>query len=99
MNNDDQPRSNKWRVLALFLGISVVVGVLIFGSMRSVQAECSLCVEFNGQRQCRTGLGPTEDDARDAAQRAACAVMASGMAETINCSRVASVERQCSMPR
>ncbi len=99
MNNGDQPRSNRLRVLALFLGISVVVGALIFGSMRSVQAECSLCVEFNGQRQCRTGLGPTEDDARDAAQRAACAVMASGMAETINCSRIPPVERQCSVER
>ncbi len=96
MNDGDQPRSNKLRVLGLITAIGAVVGTLIFGSMRSVEAECSLCVEFNGQRQCRTGLGPTEDEARDAAQRAACAVMTSGMADTINCSRVPPQEMQCS---
>lgn len=87
--------SNKLRVLALIVGIGAVVGTLIFSSMRSVQAECSLCVEFRGQRQCRSGLGPTPDDAQNAAQRAACAVMSSGMDESIACSRTPPVQLQC----
>lgn len=96
MKTGQQPRSNKWRIVALLVGIAGIVTALIFGSMRSVQAECSLCVEFNGMRECRTGLGPTQAQAASAAQRAACAVMAFGMAESINCSNVPPQQRQCS---
>lgn len=93
--NEVQDRRKPLRVLALIIGIAAVVGTLIFSSFRSVQAECSLCVEFRGQRQCRTGLGPSPAEAQEAAQRAACAVMASGMDESIACSRQPRLEMRC----
>jgi hypothetical protein len=64
--------------------------------MKTVQVECELCVEFRGQRQCRTGSGATAADARSAAQRAACAVMAFGMDQSIACSNTAPRQVQCS---
>lgn len=73
------------RVAVLLLAIALLLGGLIYGSMSAVQAECELCVEFNGMRQCRTGSGTTPAEARSAAQRAACAVMAGGMNEVIAC--------------
>lgn len=73
----------------------LLFGTLIVGSMRTVEAECSLCVEYRGQRQCRTGSGATEEDARGAAQRAACAVMARGMNESIACQNARTTEVRC----
>jgi hypothetical protein len=78
--------------------VAVIVGFLLFvviGSMTRVQRTCELCVEFNGQTQCRTGAGATDDEARDAAQTAACAVMAAGMDESIKCQNTRPKSTQC----
>ena len=85
----------KPRVIALLGAIVLLLGGLIYGSMSSIQSECELCVEFNGLRQCRTGSGADQAAARNAAQRAACAVMASGMAATIQCQDVIPTNVQC----
>jgi len=84
--------------LPILLGIvggSLLLGGLIYGSMSVVQTECELCVEFNGQRQCRRGSGSDAEDARQAAIRAACAVMANGMAESIQCQNTIPVDVRC----
>ena len=94
--NDKAQGKKPWRVLLFVLSFAVLIGALVMGSMQSVQAECSLCVEFRGGRQCRTGRGANESDARSAAQRAACAVMAGGMAESIACDNTPATEVQCS---
>ncbi len=70
---------------ALVVALALLVSILLYGSMRSVQAECELCVEFNGRTECRRGSGANEAEARQAALKAACAVMASGMSESVNC--------------
>lgn len=71
-------------VLGLTAGM-LFLGALVYGSFTVVQTECELCVEFNGMRECRTGSGTNAEEARQAAQRAACAVMAQGMDATIAC--------------
>ena len=76
-------------------GIALLLAYLIWGSTTLVQAECSLCVEFRGQTQCRTGSGTTEEEAQRAAQRAACAVMASGMNESIACNNRPPTQVRC----
>jgi hypothetical protein len=85
----------KGRVFALLGAIVLLLGGLIYGSMSSIQTECDLCVEFNGQRQCRSGSGVDETAAQDAAKRAACAVMAFGMAASIECQNVIPTNVQC----
>lgn len=77
------------------VGILLLIGYLIWGSTRLVQAECELCVEFRGQVQCRMGSGTTRDEAQRAAQRAACAVMASGMDASIACQNVRPTQVRC----
>ncbi len=91
-NTKRKKRTGLWIFLAAF---TVFVAFLIFGSLRTIQAECSLCVEFRGQRQCRTGSGATQQDAEAAARRAACAVMASGMDESIACQNVRPQQLSC----
>jgi hypothetical protein len=77
------------------VGVVLVVSYLVWGSTHLVQAECEVCVEFNGQRQCRRGSGTNDPEARQAAQKAACAVMAFGMNESIACGNVQPKSVQC----
>jgi hypothetical protein len=82
----------------IILGVTAItlfLGALIYGSFSVVQAECELCVEFNGMRECRTGSGTNAEEARQAAQRAACAVMAQGMDATIACGNRQPEVRRC----
>jgi hypothetical protein len=79
-------------------GIALVIGYLVWGSTHLVQAECEVCVEYNGQQQCRRGSGTTDDEARRAGQKAACAVMAAGMNESIACGNAQPKVVRCPAP-
>ena len=59
----------KGHVLALLAAIVLLLGGLIYGSLTIIQSECDLCIEYNGQRQCRSGSGSDDSAAKDAAQR------------------------------
>ncbi|UCG87952.1 MAG: hypothetical protein JSW71_05250 [Gemmatimonadota bacterium] len=85
----------KGRVVAAIVSVIALLAVLIYGSMSTVKAECELCVEYNGRIECRRGSGADQQEARLAAQRAACAVMAAGMAESVNCQRVPPSNVRC----
>jgi hypothetical protein len=87
-----------WRLAALLVALAAFGAYLVFGSLSVVQAECELCVTYHGQAQCRRGSGASEDEARRAAQRAACAVMAAGMSETIECQNVVPTDVRCPPP-
>ncbi len=83
------------RTLALIVAVVVFAVAIVMGSMRTVQAECELCVSFQGQTNCRRGSGADEAEARRAAQKAACALMASGMNESIACGNTLPTNVQC----
>ncbi len=85
----------KGRVVAAIVSVIALLAILIYGSMGTVQAECELCVEYNGRTECRRGSGADQTEAQRAAQRAACAVMATGMAESVNCQRVPPTDVRC----
>jgi hypothetical protein len=87
----------KGRVIAAIVSVVALVAILIYGSLGTVQAQCELCVEFNGQTECRQGSGADQEEAKRAAQKAACAVMASGMAASVNCSRVPPTNIRCDL--
>ena len=83
------------RTVALIVAIVVFAVAIIMGSMRTVQAECELCVSYRGQTYCRRGSGADEAEARAAAQKAACALLASGMNESIACGNTPPTNVQC----
>jgi hypothetical protein len=83
------------RVLAFLVALVALVSILIYGSMSTVQAQCELCVQYNGRTECRRGSGADQEEAKRAAQKAACAVMAMGMSESVNCQNVPPTNVQC----
>ena len=86
------------RVIALIVAITILGVALIYGSFSAVQAECELCVTYRGQTLCRRGSGATDEDARRAAQQAACALLASGMNESIACQNTLPTNVRCPAP-
>lgn len=83
------------RTVAFVVSVAALVTVLVVGSLGSVQVECELCVEYNGLNECRRGAGADEKEAIQAAKKSACAVMANGMAESVNCQNAPATNLQC----
>jgi hypothetical protein len=82
---DVKRRRKRLRTVGLLVVLAIFAAYIVYGSMSSVQAECELCVTYRGRTECRRGSGVDEEDARKAAVKAACAVMAAGMNESIAC--------------
>ena len=89
------PPRKAGRVLALIAVVLIFGAALILGSRALVQVECELCVTYRGMATCRTGSGANAAEARRAAQKAACAVMTSGMNDVIACDNMPPTNIQC----
>jgi hypothetical protein len=85
----------KGRAVAFMVGLAVLITVLVLGSLGTVKAECELCVEYHGQTVCRRGSGADRDEAIQAAKKAACALLATGMAESVNCQNAPTTNTLC----
>jgi hypothetical protein len=82
----------KWIVIAAFC---LFIGYVIYGTIAPVQAQCEVCLEFNGELVCRRGAGETEEAARVAAQESVCGGNVSGMSEAIACRAAQPVRAEC----
>lgn len=89
----------KPRSLAFLIAVIALVGYLLWSTMGARRAECRVCAEFQGQRNCATATAATEKEARRSAQSTACGVIARGMDESIACSNAPPVSAECRTPR
>jgi hypothetical protein len=65
----------------------LTVGLVIHSTMSSYEQLCEVCVTFRGQTQCREAYGGTPQEAVRTATDNACALLASGMTASIECSK------------
>jgi len=77
-------RSVKAAIVAAFL---VFAAILVYSSLRLGQVKVEVCIEFKGRTGCGTAAAPTEEEALRTAADNACALIASGMTDSIACSR------------
>ena len=84
------------KIVVLLAVLAFAAGV-IYMTMTPVQAQCEVCMEFDGEMTCRKGAGATEADARRAAQESACGGNAMGMSELIICRGREPDRVQCSV--
>jgi hypothetical protein len=71
-------------LLIAILGIGFVA-VLVYSTIGQKHYRCEVCVEFQGRRACRTAASATRDQAVRTATENACALIASGMTDSIAC--------------
>lgn len=76
----------KWKgllVVALLLAAFVFI---VLSSMSISEEACVVCISYNGRMECRKASAATREEATRTAGDNACALLASGMTDTIACS-------------
>jgi hypothetical protein len=74
----------------LALAVVIVVGLLLLGYMfysstSNVRYRVEVCVAFQGRTSCRTARADNQEHALRSAQSNACALIASGVTDTMQC--------------
>jgi hypothetical protein len=67
------------------LFMALVLGYLVYSTVRAPKFRCRVCIVFNGKRDCRTASAETRENAERAAITNACALIAGGVTETRLC--------------
>jgi hypothetical protein len=88
----------KWTSWLAGVVLLAIVAVVVWSSLRVGSVRCELCMEFNGRRACRAVDGASEEDAFAAARTNACALLASGVTETMACERTPPASSSCRTP-
>jgi len=81
-----------------WLGAVVLVGLVSFvvwSSFRIGSVRCEACIEFEGRKACRAVDGATEEETLTAARTNACALLASGVTQTMACQRTTPASSSC----
>ncbi|MBA2290878.1 MAG: hypothetical protein H0W15_00325 [Gemmatimonadales bacterium] len=72
------------------------VAFLAWSTLSAQKAECEVCVEFKGGRNCATASHENEAEAARSAQTTACGPLAKGMNDAIACENRPPISRRCS---
>jgi hypothetical protein len=80
---------------ATILAIIGFVAYLLWSTLATQRAECTVAVEYMGRSGSATASGGSELDAEREAQTAACGPITASMNDRIACSRLRPVTRTC----
>jgi hypothetical protein len=83
---------------ARLVTVLVIVGFiafLVYWTLEVQRVECTVTVDFQGERRTATASGATEESATEQAQTVACGPLVQGMDESIACSRRPPTARRC----
>ena len=75
----------KWTSWVTLVGLVGIIGFVVMSSLNVGGIRCEVCVDFNGRQACRSVDGDTESDAHSAAVTNACALVSSGVTDTVAC--------------
>ncbi len=86
-------KATSWLTL---IGLVAVIGFVLYTSFEVGRFHCDVCVQFNGGRACRGVDGDDENDTRQSAIINACALVASGVTDSMACQRTTPTKSDCS---
>jgi len=72
--------------IGITVAVALFVAVMIYSTLDLGRVTVEVCTEFNGRANCGAAAAPTEEEAVRTATDNACAVLSSGMTESIACS-------------
>lgn len=81
-----------WLALVVILGI---VGFVVYSSLGVGGVRCEVCIAFGGREACRAVDGDSEHDALEAARTNTCALLASGVTDSMACARTTPTRSEC----
>jgi hypothetical protein len=74
----------------VIIGVVFVVAVIafiVYSSMSAAQYRVEVCMNYQGRTSCRTASADTQEHALRSATSNACALIASGVTDTMACER------------
>jgi hypothetical protein len=81
-------RKHPWRNAIVTAAVLLpVIGYVVYSSFQVSDFECDVCISFGGRDACRTVAGKTQEDAMRGALTNACALLSSGVTDTLRCER------------
>jgi hypothetical protein len=81
-----------WLALAALVGL---VAFVVYSSLELGGVRCEVCITFRGRDACRAVDAETEHDALEAARTNACALLASGVTDSMACARTPPSRSEC----
>lgn len=85
-------RWTSWLTVVVLAGI---IGVVVWSSFGIGGVRCEVCIGFDGRQACRAVDADTEEAARSGAVTNACALLASGVTQTLACERTPPTRASC----
>jgi len=85
-------KSTSWLALVALLAIG---GYVVYSSLTIGGVRCEVCIDFGGRHACRAVDGDTEQDALAAARTNTCALLASGVTDSMACGRTPPSKSEC----
>ena len=76
---------NKKVVVAVVVAVVALLSTLVYSSLHIANYRVEVCVAYAGRTECRTASADSEDHAMRSAQSNACALIASGVTDTMQC--------------
>lgn len=93
---DGMKRKRSWRnLVAAIIVLVPVIGFVIYSSLQVGKVECEVCMSFEGRELCRAASAKTAVEAARSAAENACALLTSGMTNTIRCQQSEPVRTRC----
>lgn len=88
-------RTTPRNALAALAVLVPIVGFVVYSSFQVSAVECEVCMRHEGRQQCRRASAATKEEALRGARDNACALLASGMTETIRCQNGEPARSEC----
>jgi hypothetical protein len=89
-------KKRRWKSTVATLAVLLpVAAVVVYSSFQVSEHECEVCMTFEGHAVCRTVKAATEMEALRGAIDNACALLASGVTDTMRCTRTEPGKASC----
>jgi hypothetical protein len=69
--------------------------LLLYNTLSAQKVACTVCVEYNGRRNCATASHESPTEATRSAQSTACGPLVHGMNDAIACGNIKPATVQC----
>ena len=88
----------KWTSWLAAVVLAGIVAVVVVSSLQVAGVRCEVCVSFRGREACRAVDAASEEEARRGAHTNACALLASGVTDSLACERTPESSVRCTAP-
>lgn len=89
-------KRHRWRNTVVTLAVLVpIVAAVVYSSFHVSDFECEVCIAFEGREACRTVKAKTETEALRGAISNTCALISSGVTDTLRCERTPPGKATC----